>query len=200
MSSQYVELIVGIAWPVAILAVVGVVLFMFRDPLRKLLEKTGSVKVLFPGGSGVELQQSTKPVVDAGDSISSDLADHIWRLGAEREALSGELEKFAVGAVFWQFSFFTLFLAPHTKAVLEWVGDSTQPIGLRRFHQDWSVRIPDPAERKRVLLALLDQGLLTESEQGLKADVVGKAYLKYLRTGNLPYRDYNPYAEFVANH
>ena len=199
MSSQYVELIVGIAWPVAILIVVGVVLFMFRDPLKTLLQKIGSVKVKWPGGTSVELQQASKPDVDAEGSRPSDLIDHIWKLSAEKEALSGELQKFAVGAVFWQFSFFTLFLAPHTQAVLEYVASSTSPIQRRTYHQNWSARIQDAAERERVLHALLDQGLITESERGLSVDVVGKAYLKYRRTGKLPYRDYNPYVEFVAD-
>lgn len=204
-TSDWVEavtrVIEALAWPV----IVVVLAISFRSPLMGILsairdrlsdpQQAASVRAGFLG-LGFDAQQRGAP--EAADSGTADrdkpltdeqLAQVVAELeqgvtdGNHRQAeLLTLVEGAERKATLWHFEYLTLFLAAHTKAILEWFDARGTPITKAEFHLLWTRPVPDTDERELVLSVLRRNQLIVDEGDLLIATERGRQFVGYWRS------------------
>lgn len=215
------ELIVGIAWPAALLVIVVLAFWRFHTAIADLIR---NLRLTWRSPSGAQVQaqrqltdsdsgpsptpDGTTDLMDLLKSVKSQLSDQTptavsasskpnqdeasrgWE--TEKRHLQDQMLQQAGRALGWEFGYLNLFLVHNSKMVLRWFLTQHEPVLAQNYYDTWVPTIPDLNERLSILQALVSSGLLDQENQHLNINEKGRAYVRYLDTGEVPLLDYDP--------
>ena len=182
-----------LSWPVAIITIVLVFVYKFRDSINYFLKNIGSMKL--PGG--VEIQSQTPSSSESEGSETDDtlkltsqeqqyLNKYLKELESAKTASEEERDVYKelydqelYNAIVWKFKYLNMFFVPNTKLILLWFAQN--PFKNRNsYHTAWQTNIQSKEQREIILNVLKQNGMIKVSEGTINVTSEGYAFLEYI--------------------
>ena len=190
------EIIVGYlrvvlsAPPMTVLVVI-VLVCVFKNELKTLMEKIATIK--FPGGelstttSQIDRSAKTGPdeLPPGSTGQETALPEGLTISPEQQELVRNFIQAQQTTSRLWEYRYLNFYFVRNTQLVFDWLASLQNRPSIELFHALWLPAIPSADDRKAILLALENHSLITVLEMMIEITDKGREYLQW--RGPLPY-------------